>query len=193
MDQLQSCGQFSPRQYIVLPGADRYPVRQVKGNQVFARIAGKLNRLRTMAPLVTIIVCAVVGFLVHGIIGLLAGLVAGYVLGLAVGTLATAWSGGLLPRKVRKQSAILFYMNHQPAIDSCMQDMSDRQKLRLIESLLERVFRRAAVAAPLLSKSMGMSAMEVEEAIRQEAAEEKDPKIRGLILLLTDHILTAMY
>jgi len=74
-----------------------------------------------------------------------------------------------------------------------MEGMTEEEKIRLIEVLLERVFHCATVAAPLASKSMGMSPPEINEAARQEAAEEQDPHIREIILLLKDHIIQTMY
>ena len=146
-----------------------------------------------MAPLVTIVLCAVIGFTIHGAVGLVVGAAAGWLLSMLIGTIGTTVSGGLLPRKARRQTARLFYMNHQPKVDSCTEDMAEGEKLRLIEGLMERIFRRATVAAPLLSKSMGMSRPEVDVAAKQEAAEEQDPNVRELILLLKVHILQTMY
>ena len=146
-----------------------------------------------MAPLITIVICAVIGLVIHGIIGLIVGAMAGWLLSMLIGVISAKVSGGLLPRKVRKQVAHLFYMNYQPTIDSYTKSMEEEEKLQLIESLLERIFRRATITAPLLCKSMGMSRQEVDEAAKQEAAEEENPKIRELILLLRDHILSTMY
>lgn len=146
-----------------------------------------------MAPLVTILIFAVIGFLIHDIVGLVVGTVVGWGFSMLIGIAATAWSGGLLPRKVRKETACLFYMNHQPTVDVCIKSMTEAEKIRLIEGLLERVFRRATGAAPLRSKSMGMSPPEINEAARQEAAEEQDPNVREIILLLKDHIIQTMY
>jgi len=146
-----------------------------------------------MAPLVAIAICAVIGFLIYGIIGLIAGAAAGWVISMLIGIAADAWSGGLLPRKERRRVALVFYMDNQPTVDSYMQNMTEEEKLRLIERLIERVFRRATVAAPLVSKPMGMSPPEITEAAMQEAAEEQDPKVREIILLLKDHILRTMY
>ena len=146
-----------------------------------------------MAPLVTILIFAVIGFLIHDIVGLVGGAAVGWGLSMLIGIAANAWSGGLLPRKARKETARFFYMNHQPTVDVCMVGMTEEEKIRLIEGLLERVFRRATTTAPLASKSMGMSPPEINEAARQEAAEEQDPHVREIILLLKDHILQTMY
>ena len=146
-----------------------------------------------MAPLVLIAICAVIGFLVHGIIGLIAGVAAGWVLSMLIGSALNAWHGGLVSQKERRRVALLFYMNHQPTVDSYLQDVTEKEKLALIESLIERVFRRAILAAPLVSKSMGISPPEIAEAAMQEAAEEPDSKVGEIILLLKDHILRTMY
>lgn len=146
-----------------------------------------------MVPIVTIVAFAVIGFFIHGVVGLIVGAVAGWVISILIGIALSAWSGGLLPRKARKQAAMFFYMNHQSTVDSCTKGMREEEKLRLIENLMERIFRHATVSAPLVSKSMGMSPPEVNEAATQEAAEEPDPKIREMILLLKDHILQTMY
>lgn len=146
-----------------------------------------------MAPLITIVICAIFGLAIYGIVGLVVGAVAGWLLSMLIGTIGVMASGGLLPRKARKQAANLFFMNHQPTVDSCTGEMAEEEKRQLIESLMERIFRRATVAAPLLCKSMGMSRREVDEAAKQEAAEEQDPKVRELILLIKDHILETMY
>jgi hypothetical protein len=146
-----------------------------------------------MMPIFTIVLCAFAGFLSYGVVGLIGGAVAGWALSMLIGIIATAWSGGLLPRKERKRVALLFYMDHQPMVDSCTMGMTKQQKLRIVEGLIERLFRRATLAAPMTSKSMGMSRAEVEEAARIEATEEKDPGIRQIILPLKDHIFRTMY
>jgi len=146
-----------------------------------------------MAPLVTILIFAVIGFFIHDIVGLVVGAAVGWVFSMLIGIAATAWSGGFLPRKVRKETARFFYMNHQPTVDACMEGITEEEKIRLIEGLLERVFRRATVGAPLASKSMGMSSPEINEAARQEAEEEQDPHVREIILLLKEHIIHTMY
>jgi len=146
-----------------------------------------------MAPLVTILIFAVIGFLIHDIVGLVVGAAVGWVLSMLIGIAATAWSGGFLPRKVRKETARFFYMNHELTVDACMEGMTKEDKIRIIEDLLERVFRRATAAAPLASKSMGMSPPEIDEAAIQEAAEKQDPSVREIILLLKDHIIQTMY
>ena len=146
-----------------------------------------------MAPLLTIAVCALAGFLEYGVVGLIGGGAIGCALSMLIGIIATACSGGLLPRKERKRVALLFYMDNQLMVDSCTEDLTRHEKLHLLESLIERLFRRATLAAPVTAKSMGMSRAEVEEAARQEATEEKDPRIRELILSLEDHIFRTMY
>ena len=146
-----------------------------------------------MAPLVTILIFAVIGFLIHDIVGLIVGAAVGWGLSMLIGIAATAWSGGFLPRKVRKKTARFFYMNQQPTVDACMEGMTEEEKIRFIEGLLERVFRRATAGAPMASKSMGLSPPEINEAARQEAAEEHDPDVQEIILLLKEHILNTMY
>jgi len=146
-----------------------------------------------MAPIITIVLCAILGLYLYGVLGAVLGAVAGYLLSMLIGTIAAAWGGGLLPRKLRQRTALFFYMNHQPTIDAYVHGTSEQEKLRLIEGLIERIFRRATVKAPLLSKSMGMSYREVEEAAEQEATAAENPKVREVILLLKDHILQTLY
>lgn len=146
-----------------------------------------------MAPLVTILIFAVIGFIIHDVVGLVVGAGIGWGISMLIGIAATIWSGGLLPRKARKETARIFYMNHQPTVDACFEGMAEVEKIRFIEDLLERVFRRATVAAPLASKSMGMTPIEINEAAKQEAAEEQDPNVREIILLVKEHIIQTMY
>ena len=68
----------------------------------------RLERFRTMAPLVTILIFAVIGFLIHDIMGLVVGAAVGWILSMLIGIFATAWSSGFLPRKVRKETARVF-------------------------------------------------------------------------------------
>jgi len=146
-----------------------------------------------MMPFLTILIVAIVGFLAYGFIGLILGAVAGWILSMLIGMIFNLWHGGLLPRTARKDCVLYFYMNHQPMIDSCMEDMPESEKIRLIEKLIERIFRRATVDAPMLSKSMGMSRSEVSKAAEAEAEIEQDERTREMILLLRDHILATMY
>ncbi len=146
-----------------------------------------------MAPYVTVILCAVVGYAIHGILGCVIGAGVGWCVSMVIGSIAFWISGGLLPRKARGQSAALFYMNHQPLVDSCIPGIGESEKLRLIEGLIERVFKRATIEAPMLSKTMGMSKRELEAAVMGETQDEPDPEVRKLLEALQEHILGTMY
>jgi len=146
-----------------------------------------------LAPVVTIILCGVGGYFVYGWLGAVIGAIIGWCISMAIGMINTQVSGGLLPKKLRKRSALLFYMNHEALVTSCTEGMKKETRLQLIEALIERIFKRATINAPMLSKTMGMSVTEVEVAAMQESHDESDSNVRRLVIALKDHILTTMY
>jgi len=159
----------------------------------FVQLPVRSWRLPSMAPIITIIVIAIIGFLIYGIVGLIVGAVAGWLLSMLIGTIAMAWSGWASPEESSKTSGDLLL--YEPSTNGrCAygrhgeagQASNDR-------GLMERIFRRATLGAPLVAKSMGMSQLEVEEAADQEAADEQNPRVRELILLLKNYILQTMY
>ena len=105
-----------------------------------------------MIPLLVIGVAALIGLFGWGLRGLIIGAVGGVVFNLALGSIFTLFSGGLLPRKVRKQTAAGFIVLHPDLVQSAFPDTSQTAIQKAVERCIEGIFRRAATDNSLWTK-----------------------------------------
>lgn len=146
-----------------------------------------------MAPVILIIIVAIIGFAIWGFKGLFIGAALGWFTSMAIGTVANLISGGLLPRGARRDTALSFIRNYSNIVDSCTIDLSESKKLKFVESQIERIFRKATTNAPIASPTMGVSKPEILIATEQIALEETNENLRRLLLVLARHIEETMY
>ena len=146
-----------------------------------------------MIPLVVIGVAALIGLFGWGLKGLIIGAVGGLVFNLALGSIFTLFSGGLLPRKIRKQTATGFIVLHPDLVQSAFPDASQTAIQKAVERCIEGIFRRAAKD----NRSMDQAASLDRDAIQAAAcvliASEQRPEMKSLLASLLQYIEREMY
>jgi len=144
-------------------------------------------------PLVVIGVAALIGLFGWGLKGLIIGAVGGLVFNLALGSIFTLFSGGLLPRKIRKQTATGFIVLHPDLVQSAFPDASQTAIQKAVERCIEGIFRRAAKD----NRSMDQAASLDRDAIQAAAcvliASEQRPEMKSLLASLLQYIEREMY
>jgi hypothetical protein len=107
-----------------------------------------------MIPYVAIGIVALIGLFGWGLKGLIVGAITGYVFSVLLGLALVGISGGLLPRKVRQQTASSFIALHPDLVRSMFTNMSHSALQKAVEHSVESIFRRASKD----SKSMHVTA-----------------------------------
>lgn len=96
-----------------------------------------------MIPYITILLIAVIGGFVHGIVGFVVWAVLGYVAVVTFGRVLVLWSGGVLPRKLRDQTATDFLAENSALVGAALPNMTAYQAKKRVEEILELMARRA--------------------------------------------------
>lgn len=147
--------------------------------------------MKNLVPHFTIAAFALVGLIWKGVLGFAIGLIGGYVAVTIFGLVLTASSGGLLPRKIRKETAKNFCTENAHRLRRLIPLEHEGRETEFIERLLERIFRKATVIGP--STSSGMSFGEVDAAVQIIKEEVDDPKEKETIDLLWGFIQREWY
>ena len=141
-----------------------------------------------MLPYLVIGVAALIGLSGWGLKGFIIGAIGGVVVDFALGSLFTLFSGGLLPRKVRKQTASEFIALYADLVQSAFPDTSQTARQKTVEGCIERIFKRAATD----NKSMNLEAALYRDAIQSAAsaiiAEEQRPEMKVFFASLLQYI-----
>lgn len=146
-----------------------------------------------MIPHLVIGVAALVGLFGWGLKGLIIGAVGGVVFNFVLGSIFTLFSGGLLPRKVRKETAAGFMVLHPDLVQSAFPDTSQTAIQKTVERCIERIYKRAAKD----NRSMDQAAFLDRDAIQAAAsvliAEEQRPEMKAFLTSLLQYIDREMY
>ncbi len=103
-----------------------------------------------MVPYVTILAIAIIGGFVHGIAGFFIWGVCGLVGVLAVGWALNFFSGGLLPRKVRDESATDFIAQYSDLVKRAYPTSTPYEAKQKVAELLDSMMKRATAKNPSL-------------------------------------------
>lgn len=109
----------------------------------------------TLAPHVTIFIIALIGLLVHGVIGFFAWGALGFVLILIISLLMRGYSGGVLPRDMREQTVINFISAHPEECRRAYPGKSAYDVNRTVTNLLEQFAKQAVKTNP--SRDLGQA------------------------------------
>ena len=146
-----------------------------------------------MVPYLVIGVAALLGLFGWGLKGLILGAIGGWLFTLLLGAALLLFSGGLLPRKERKQVASRFIAIHRDLARSAFPGESERELQRAVERYIEGIFRRASSD----NNSMDLDAALDRKAIRAAASalitEERRPQMKSFLGALEEHIEKEMY
>jgi len=146
-----------------------------------------------MVPYIVIGIAALVGLFGWGLKGLIVGAVGGWVFNMALGLVLTLFSGGLLPRKVRKQAASSFIALHGAMIQRAFPNKTQPQLLRSIEERIEAIFKRASIDNKSMNLEAGMDRGAIQAAAAALVAEEQQGEMKDLIAALEQHIERELY
>ena len=146
-----------------------------------------------MVPYLVIGIAALIGLFGWGIKGLIVGTVGAFVLAMVLGLIFTAFSGGLLPRKVRKSTASSFVALNDELISAAFPNASHMERQRSIEKCLEKIFKRAAIDNKSMNLEAGMDRTAIQAAAATLIAEEQRSEMKALIASLEQHVEREMY
>lgn len=146
-----------------------------------------------MAPIILIIIFGILGGIYRGSLGLLAGAALGWLTSMALGAIFTLISGGFLPRKARRDTALAFMRKNRQIVELCTAGFTDAKAQKFVESQIERIFKKSSLNAPLTSETMGLSKQEILIATNEIISIESDANLRILLKKLGSHIVGTMY
>ena len=146
-----------------------------------------------MVPHLVIGIAALVGLFGWGFKGLIVGAAGAFVLAMVLGLVFTVFSGGLLPRKVRKNTASSFIALHDKLVSAAFPNTSQAEHQRSIERCLEKIFKRAATDNKSMNLEAGMDRSAIQAAAAALVAEEQRSEMKALFASLEQHIEREMY
>lgn len=125
------------------------------------------------------------------ILGLTVGLIGGYIIVLLTGIFLCKLDGGILPKKVRKQTASKFAEQYDPLIITIFPNATKDEKILHIENLLEIIFKKSSITAS--NTHSGVSYQDVENILDTIIEQEHDLKKKELIIKLWDFLKQEWY
>ena len=146
-----------------------------------------------MVPYLVIGVAALIGLFGWSLKGLIVGAVGAFVLNMLLGVVLTLFSGGLLPRKVRKETASSFITLHNELIHSAFPNTSQIQLQKLIEGRIEKIFKRANIDNKSMNLEAGVDRTAIQAAVVVLISEEQRSEMKTLLASLEQHIEREMY
>ena len=146
-----------------------------------------------MVPYIVIVVAALIGLFGWGLKGLIIGAVGSWLFNMALGLVLTFFSGGLLPKKVRKQAASSFIALHDAIVQRAFPSTAAPQLQRSIEETIEAIFKRAAVDNRSMNLEAGMDKGAIQAAAAALVAEEQRSEMKDVIAALEQHIERELY
>lgn len=146
-----------------------------------------------MIPYLVIGAAALVGLFGWGLKGLILGASGGLVFSLLFGTVLTLFSGGLLPRKVRKEAARRFIALHPDLAQSVFLEASQPATQRSVERCIEAIFKRATAGNKSMNLEAGWDRAAIQVAAAALIAEEPRPAMQAFLAALEQHIEREMY
>ena len=94
-----------------------------------------------MAPQITILIIAIMGAFVDGITGFFVWGICGYIGVLAFGLLLNLLSGGVLPKKVRDETAKDFIAEYPDLIEKAYPGASPNEAKQMVATFLENIIK----------------------------------------------------
>lgn len=146
-----------------------------------------------MIPYLVIGVSALIGLLGWGLKGLILGAVGGWILNMVFGTVLMLASGGLVPRKVRKQAASRFIALYGDLARGAFPDALESALQKSVERSIEAIFKRAASDNRSMDLNAALSRAAIQDAAGALIAEEQGSEMRTFLIKLEEHIEREMY
>lgn len=146
-------------------------------------------------PTLFIGICALIGFVISGLLGLALGIVAGFIIAFLIGTISWLFSRGVLPKEKRKQTAVDFASKHQALLSAAYPEISEGGYLNKVEQLLEEIVKRSIknnsslIPSDFESLSLERLGVAGEQVARGKNNHHEAEVISALIEFLKNHDL----
>lgn len=101
-----------------------------------------------MVPHITILIIAIIGAFVHGFIGFFVWGLVGFLGVIALGFILRKLSGGILPRKVRDETATDFIAIYPDLIAKAYPTFTPYQAKERVAALLDEMMKKATINNP---------------------------------------------
>lgn len=142
-----------------------------------------------MIPWYTVLLIAVMGAIYGGITGFVIGGVAGYLLVIVFSLGLKKINGGVIPSRVRDETATDFIASHPELVTLAFPDMSPYQAKKRVGLILENIAQKSLALDPSINCDVNpfyfvISARAIEQ---EETKQEIKDLIRGLLAFLRDH------
>lgn len=146
-----------------------------------------------MIPYLVIGVAALIGLFGWGITGLVIGGIGAFVFNMIFGWVLRLISGGLLPRRMRREVAVNFIASDAQLVEAACPGLTGAQRLKYVETAIERIFRRAIVDNPSMNLEAGWTHEAVEAATMALVDQESRPEMKAFLIALWRRIEQDMY
>ncbi len=146
-----------------------------------------------MYPQLIIAIAAIVGAFVDGVAGFFIWGISGFIGVLAIGLVLTKFSGGILPRKVRDETATDFIVHHPELVQQAFPDNSPYEAKQKVAATLDAMYKRATINNPSFNLDVAgdprvflVSALEIAE---EQPSEDLKEMARELVAFVGNHHL----
>lgn len=146
-----------------------------------------------MIPYLVIGIAALIGLLGWGMEGLIFGAIGGFIFSPIFGSLLTLCSGGLLPRKVRKQTAARFMALYPDLVQRAFPNTPETERQELVEGFIEGIFKRSVIDSKSMHMEAGWNRNAIQDATAKLIAEEQHPDMKTFLASLEQYIEQEMY
>lgn len=146
-----------------------------------------------MIPYLVIVVAGLVGLFGWGLKGGVLGAVGAWILSLILGGVVGLLSGGLLPRKVRREAASGFISSYGDLARGVFPNALEPALQKSVEHWIERIFRRAARDSESMDLEAALERAAIQAAAAALIAEEPRPQMKSFLTALEEHIEKEMY
>ena len=143
------------------------------------------------SPKAWIAIAALVGLIYRGVPGVLIGAVLGFIVTIVFGLLVNAFSGGAVPRGVRRALVTNVLADDPETVRRAFPGLEGNDLFRAIEDEVERIIRKAVTLSP--SHQAIYSQVVVLSAAVLVAEEKPDPAYQALIRTIAARLRQDWY
>jgi len=133
-----------------------------------------------MVPQMTILAIAIIGAFVDGVAGFFIGGVCGLIGVLVIGWLLNIFSGGVVPRKVRDETAADFIAQFPELIKRAYPGESAYEAKQKVASLLDGMMKKAIINNPSAHLDVALSPQVFFESALEVAEEQPNKELKEL-------------
>lgn len=141
-----------------------------------------------MIPYILLIIIVVLSTYFFGVQGFFTGLVTGYCVILVIGWILSLLQGGMLPRKVRDETATDFVSKYPIVISQTFKNLSAYEAKAKVETLIDQMFHQAILDNNSIDGSIaGSPQIFIASSIKYSESQPTD-ELKYLCFLIVDFI-----